>query len=63
MSTNPTREEIEREAYFLFIARDYQHGADLDDGLQAERQLATDTPSIQPKPRAASRRTSKPRSR
>ena len=63
MSTNPTREEIEREAYFLFIARDCQHGADLDDWLQAERQLATDTPSIQPKLRAVTRRTSKPRSR
>ena len=35
----PAREEIERRAYELYLARGEVHGCDLDDWLQAEREL------------------------
>lgn len=35
----PAREEIERRAYQLYLARGEVHGYDQDDWLQAEREL------------------------
>ncbi len=35
----PEREEIERRAYELYLARGEVHGYDQDDWLQAEREL------------------------
>jgi hypothetical protein len=35
----PAREEIERRAYELYLARGEAHGYDQDDWLQAEREL------------------------
>ncbi|MGD0073643.1 MAG: DUF2934 domain-containing protein [Candidatus Binataceae bacterium] len=32
------REEIERRAYEIFVARGYAHGSDVQDWLQAERE-------------------------
>ena len=34
-----TREMIEKKAYELFLARGGEHGADMNDWLEAERQL------------------------
>jgi hypothetical protein len=34
-----TEHDIARRAYDLYLARDHQHGHDLDDWLQAEREL------------------------
>ena len=63
MSTESARDEIARHAYFLFVARDRQHGADLDDWLQAERQLTGEDAPPPQKPRPAAKRVTKPRSR
>jgi hypothetical protein len=35
----PTREEIELRAYQIYVARDGAHGQDVEDWLQAEREL------------------------
>ena len=35
----PIREEIELRAYQIFIERGYAHGQDVEDWLQAEREL------------------------
>jgi len=35
----PAREELERRAYELYLAREEVQGYDLDDWLQAEREL------------------------
>jgi hypothetical protein len=54
-----TYEEVARRAYELFLARGRQHGGDLDDWLEAERQLTgSGTPAPQTRrhisaPRAA----------
>jgi len=37
---DPIKEAIARRAYELFLARGGEHGHDLDDWLQAERELA-----------------------
>ena len=37
-----TREMIEKKAYELFLARGGEHGADINDWLEAERQLRTE---------------------
>jgi hypothetical protein len=37
---NPIHEAIARRAFELFLARGEQHGHDLDDWLQAEREFA-----------------------
>jgi mRNA-degrading endonuclease HigB of HigAB toxin-antitoxin module len=37
---DPITEAIARRAFELFVARGQQHGHDLDDWLQAERELA-----------------------
>lgn len=37
--TNVTDEQIARRAYDLYLARDRQHGHDVEDWLQAEREL------------------------
>lgn len=37
----PTREEIERRAYDLYVQRGGQDGSDMDDWLRAERELLT----------------------
>ena len=36
---SPTQEDIARRAYELFIQRGYEHGHDMEDWLQAERDL------------------------
>jgi hypothetical protein len=38
-------EEVARRAYELFLARGAGHGRDLDDWLQAERQLTEQAPN------------------
>jgi len=35
----PTKAEIARRAYEIYLARGGSHGCDLDDWLQAEREL------------------------
>jgi hypothetical protein len=40
-SKTPTPEAIALRAYQLFEARQYRHGHDLDDWLQAENELAS----------------------
>jgi len=37
---HPTREEIELRAYQVYIERGGAHGQDVDDWLQAERELS-----------------------
>ena len=37
--TVPTREEIEVRAYQIYVERGSTHGQDVDDWLQAEREL------------------------
>jgi len=50
-------EEVARRAYELFLARGAGHGRDLDDWLQAERQLTEQAPNGRSKDTgAASRR-------
>lgn len=50
-------EEVARRAYELFVARGAGHGRDLDDWLEAERQLTEQAPNGQSKgPGASSRR-------
>ena len=39
-SEAPTREEIELRAYQIYAERDGAHGQDVEDWLQAERELA-----------------------
>jgi hypothetical protein len=41
-STGPTHSEIAARAYELFCERGGSHGHDLDDWLQAERELQQD---------------------
>lgn len=41
-SQQPTREQIERRAYELFLARGDAPGTSLSDWLQAERELKTE---------------------
>jgi Protein of unknown function (DUF2934) len=36
----PTREEIQLRAYQIYLERDGAHGHDVDDWLQAERELS-----------------------
>jgi hypothetical protein len=38
---NPPFEDVARRAYELFISRGAEHGRDLDDWLEAERELGT----------------------
>lgn len=38
-AANVTEHDIARRAYELFLARDGEHGHDLDDWLQAEREF------------------------
>ena len=45
IASEPTQEEIERRAYELCLARGGAHGHDLDDWLQAERELREQRPS------------------
>lgn len=40
-SNRPDSENVSRRAYELFLARGGQHGHDLEDWLQAERELST----------------------
>jgi hypothetical protein len=37
-----TSEDVARRAYELFLSRDGQHGRDMDDWLESERQLTSD---------------------
>jgi DUF2934 family protein len=47
-----TREMIEKKAYELYLARGRVDGADVNDWLEAERQLRADVPR-DPKPTRA----------
>ncbi len=40
---NRTYEDIAHRAYELFLSRGAQHGCDVDDWLEAERQVTTDS--------------------
>ncbi len=40
---SPSREEIERRAYEIYLERGGSHGQDLEDWLQAERELGEKT--------------------
>lgn len=42
-SAAPTHADIARRAYDLYLARGGEHGHDLDDWLQAERELSGST--------------------
>jgi hypothetical protein len=63
-----TYEDVARRAYDLFLSRGSQHGHDVDDWLEAERELAVATMSsgagrrTAPAPRAT-RSAAKPRRR
>ena len=41
----PTHEEIQLRAYCIHVERGGQHGCDLDDWLQAERELTEEHPA------------------
>ena len=41
-----TPEDIARRAYELFLARGCEHGHDVEDWLQAERELRSAAPSV-----------------
>ena len=58
-----TREMIEKKAYELFLARGCEHGSDVNDWLEAERQLraqiaAPAKTTRTPQPSATSRKVS-----
>ena len=36
---HPTREEVQQRAYEIYLERDGAHGHDVDDWLEAEREL------------------------
>ncbi len=39
LTEDPSREEVQRLAYELYVRRGGQHGGDLDDWFEAERRL------------------------
>jgi hypothetical protein len=49
-------EEVARRAYELFLARGAGHGRDLDDWLEAERQLTEQAPNGRSRSTGASSR-------
>jgi hypothetical protein len=49
-----TCEDVARRAYDLFLSRGGQHGCDVDDWLEAERQLMSNGTSARPSRRSAS---------
>lgn len=51
---NGTCEDVARRAYELFLSRGGQHGRDVDDWLEAERQLTSNGASPRPSRRSAS---------
>ena len=53
VSGAPTREEIELRAYQIYVARGSAHGQDVDDWLQAERELVEKYGKTGPKAKAA----------
>jgi hypothetical protein len=54
-------EDVARRAYELFLARGGQHGGDMDDWLEAERQLTDATTPLSPTRRhLAGRRATRP---
>ena len=55
--------EIARRAYDLYLSRGQAHGADLEDWLEAERQVATEEQRHDAAPRAPRRRAPKPATR
>ena len=50
----PTREEIELRAHQIYVERGGAHGQDVDDWLQAERELVEKYGKTSPKAKAAS---------
>jgi hypothetical protein len=55
MTNNGTCEDVARRAYELFLSRGGQHGRDMDDWLEAERQLTSDGTSPRPSRRSVSK--------
>jgi hypothetical protein len=51
--------EVARRAYDLFLARGCEHGHDLDDWLQAERELQGTLNATTRRPRKSSRQVSR----
>jgi hypothetical protein len=49
-----TSEDVARRAYELFLSRDGQHGRDVDDWLEAERQLTSNGTAPRPARRSPS---------
>jgi hypothetical protein len=49
-----TSEDVARRAYELFLSRGGQHGRDVDDWLEAERQLTSNGAAPRPARRSAS---------
>lgn len=49
----PTREEIERRAYALYLLRGCQDGLDVQDWLQAETELLAEAGNNSPRIKAA----------
>jgi hypothetical protein len=54
MMNKRTSEDVARRAYELFLSRDGQHGRDVDDWLEAERQLRNNGTPPRPARRSAS---------
>lgn len=44
----PTHEEIQLRAYEIYVERGGIHGQDVEDWLQAERELRQSTPPVSP---------------
>jgi hypothetical protein len=59
---NRMYESVARRAYELFLSRGAQHGCDVDDWLEAERQLMKDSGPARTttrRPKAAARQSSR----
>lgn len=56
MGLKPNHGDVARRAYELFLARGEQHGSDLHDWLEAERQLTADAQRASKKRAAATSR-------
>jgi hypothetical protein len=50
---HPTREEVELRAHQIYVARGDAHGQDVEDWLQAERELLEKYGKTRLKPKAA----------
>ena len=60
---NGTYEDVARRAYELFLARGRQHGGDMEDWLEAERQLKGSNTQVGPTSPIRGRQRRPPRDR